>query len=159
MCHAAAFLVNGVSKPPHGSVFRAWGARAMKQFPQLSIATCHTYDIQYKFTYVCLGEGCGRRYGRHSKSIDVTRQRCGVCLGALMLEPRLKADGTPAAARTGGAFANYVKANFASAKKQMPGCSHADVMKELGARFRIGLDVTDTDGAVAVVNTPREAQD
>ena len=28
MCHAAAWVVNGCRKPPHGAVFRKWGAAA-----------------------------------------------------------------------------------------------------------------------------------
>ena len=56
MCHAAAWLVNHVAKPPHGAVFKGWAAIAMRAFPDLSIATCHTYAINFKFQFeVCHG--------------------------------------------------------------------------------------------------------
>ena len=120
-------------------MFYAWAAVAMKAFPDLSIQRCHTYDINFKFTYVCLGENCGRTYGRHSKSIDPDRHRCGYCHGALALQPRLRADGTPAAASGTNVFAAYVKANFADVRSKLGGVAHADVMRELGARFKAGL--------------------
>jgi hypothetical protein len=146
MCHVAAYLINGVSNPPHGDVFKAWAARGMRVFPDLNIQTCHNYEINYKYTYVCLGEGCGRTYGRHSKSIDTALKRCGYCHGALMLQPKLLADGTPAATRTGGAFAAFVKSHFASTRAEMPGSAHGDVMRELGIRFRASVKVGDEGG-------------
>lgn len=48
MCHAAAWLVNKISKPPHGREFKGYAARAMRAFPHLSIATCHSYEIEFK---------------------------------------------------------------------------------------------------------------
>lgn len=48
MCHAAAWLISHVSKPPHGDVFYSWASIAMKAYPDLAIATCHTYDINFK---------------------------------------------------------------------------------------------------------------
>jgi hypothetical protein len=150
MCHAAAFLVDGVSKPPHGTHFRAWAARAMRAHPGLDIQRCHSYDIHYKYTYACVGE-CGQTYGRHSRSIDVASKRCGRCFGALVLQPRLKADGTPAATRGPSAFAVYVKENFAAVKGELGPASHADVMRELGARFKLGLSFNTQSQATAGV--------
>lgn len=53
------------------------------------MTTCHTYTINYKYRYVCVGanllengergpadagRGCGAEIGRHSKSINVQTQ-------------------------------------------------------------------------------------
>lgn len=94
MCHAAAFLQDKVVKPPHGAAFKKWAAKAMAVYPELSIATCHSYEINFKFKWQC--QTCMKEYGRHSNSIDTTKQRCGSCTGVLKLLPRLRADGTPA---------------------------------------------------------------
>lgn len=94
MCHAIAFLQDKITKPPHGGVFKKWAAQAMAAFPQLSIATCHSYQINFKFKWEC--QTCQKEYGRHSNSIDTAKQRCGMCTGELKLKPRLRADGTPA---------------------------------------------------------------
>ena len=51
MCHAAAWLVNHVAKPPHGRIFKDWAALAMDKYPELSIATCHEYEINYKYKW------------------------------------------------------------------------------------------------------------
>lgn len=37
MCHAAAWIVNHVSKPPHGGQFRHWAAIAMRRFGDLKV--------------------------------------------------------------------------------------------------------------------------
>ena len=47
------------------------------------MSTCHSYDIYYKFRYSC--SGCGQTFGRHTKSIDLTRQCCARCKGRLRL--------------------------------------------------------------------------
>eukprot|EP00049_Salpingoeca_infusionum_P011662 m.203698 g.203698 ORF g.203698 m.203698 type:complete len:364 (-) comp14993_c0_seq2:905-1996(-) len=95
LCHAAAWLIHGVAKPPHGAVFQGLAAKAMRHYPHLSIKTCHSYEINYKHQYQCQTAWCLQIYGRHSKSINVKTQRCGKCHGELKLLPKLKADGTP----------------------------------------------------------------
>ena len=49
--------------------------------PGVPITTCHSYDINFKYRYVCVGPtpdveggGCGAEIGRHSKSIDITKK-------------------------------------------------------------------------------------
>jgi hypothetical protein len=39
---------------------------------------------------------CGKIYGRHSNSLDVTQKCCGVCRGLLVSLGRFNKDGTPA---------------------------------------------------------------
>jgi predicted SprT family Zn-dependent metalloprotease len=91
LCHAAAWLVHGVSKPPHGKHFKFWGQQVERNFPELEITTCHSYEIQFKFRWVC--KTCTQTYGRHSKSIDITKQRCGVCRSTLTFVGRFDAEG------------------------------------------------------------------
>lgn len=109
MCHVAAWLMKGVSKPPHGPEFKYYAAQVMEVFPKLNITTCHSYDINYKYQYQCQTEWCGHIYGRHSKSINTSKQRCGLCMGSLQLMPQLRADGTPRKQRNVNKFALYVK--------------------------------------------------
>ena len=74
MCHVAAWLVDGVSRPPHGDAFRRWAAR-VERVARIEVNTCHSYDIAFKYRYACTTPGCGLIYKRHSKSIDVRRPR------------------------------------------------------------------------------------
>ncbi len=84
MCHAAQWLVDGVSKPPHGAAFAAWARRATAAYPGRAVTVCHSYEIAYKYTYACVG--CGALIKRHSKSIS-DADRCGRpgCGGKLAL--------------------------------------------------------------------------
>ena len=80
MCHAAAWLINGVSDG-HGPLWTKWyiiviicyfhvylnvnlinsrANKAMETFPELPpIRRCHDYKIKTKFTYKCVD--CGYR--------------------------------------------------------------------------------------------------
>lgn len=83
LCHAAVWIVDKTSKPPHGPHFKAWVRRFADWDSRLSITTCHQYSIRYKFNYECVA--CGQTYGRHSRSINTTQQVCGKCKGRLEL--------------------------------------------------------------------------
>ncbi|ETN37860.1 uncharacterized protein HMPREF1541_07483 [Cyphellophora europaea CBS 101466] len=63
------------------------------------VTTKHSYEIEWKYLWACVGrdqnsamnflnvqatKGCGAEYGRHSKSIDTERMRCGRCKGKLV---------------------------------------------------------------------------
>ncbi|CAN0437826.1 unnamed protein product, partial [Discosporangium mesarthrocarpum] len=95
LCHAAAWVVDHASKPPHGERFWMWARKAMAAHPGVPVTTCHSYNIHYKHRFACAGtgeeraerwggggegeergrgEGCGAEFGRHSKSIDIERQ-------------------------------------------------------------------------------------
>jgi hypothetical protein len=54
MVHAAAWIVDGVSKPPHGSCFKKWAKVAMRDIPDAVVTTTHDYEIQYKYAWVSL---------------------------------------------------------------------------------------------------------
>ncbi|KAG5192328.1 SprT-like family-domain-containing protein, partial [Tribonema minus] len=137
LCHAAAWMVDHNVKPPHGPQFKAWARRAQRVYPHLPVTTCHSYDIAYKFRYEC--QGCKTVIGRHSKSLDTDKMACGACSGRLLLLPtqRVKADGTPVAARQPSGFSLFVKEHFASVKGGMGGASHGEVMRELSRRHKL----------------------
>eukprot|EP00039_Didymoeca_costata_P022847 m.5349 g.5349 ORF g.5349 m.5349 type:complete len:662 (-) comp3280_c0_seq2:294-2279(-) len=134
MCHAAAWLLNNNSKPPHGPIFKKWGMLVEAKYPDLSVETCHTYDINYKFKYQC--QTCRKIYGRHSKSIDVTKKACGICSGKLKLMPRLLSDGTPAKMRTPSRWQMFCKANLKTARRQHPEMTHGQVMSLLSEQYK-----------------------
>ena len=125
--------VDKANKPPHGPAFRRWAARAMAACPGLDVNTCHSYDIAFAFRYECTNGECRTQYGRHSASIDVSRKACGVCGGRLLLLPKLKADGTPAAKRAPTAFSLFVKDHFAAAKSALKAREHDCCMCAPGA--------------------------
>ncbi|ERF72961.1 hypothetical protein EPUS_05042 [Endocarpon pusillum Z07020] len=116
-CHLANFMVSGVRDRPHGVEFKSWAAKVTSTFRhherdmyrQVEVTTKHNYQIHHKYLWVCVGtppnaakgflnlppeeEGCGAEYGRHSKSIDPAKHRCGRCKGVLVQvrpKPKLK---------------------------------------------------------------------
>ncbi|XP_011684601.1 PREDICTED: uncharacterized protein LOC105447960 isoform X2 [Wasmannia auropunctata] len=134
MCHAAVWLIDG-DQGGHGVFWKRWTNKAMKTFPELPpITRCHRYKIKTKFTYRCIN--CGYSFGRHSKSLDLERKRCGRCHGKfeLLINKTTKSGTvqmqTPMREPTG--FALYVKQNYNSVKKEKSNIKHADVMKLLG---------------------------
>jgi len=83
MCHAASFLLNGVLDG-HGPIWKSWATRvnfAFKKIPKITVT--HSYEIRKKFIYKCLS--CSNEIHRFSKSIDITKQGCGVCHGRFQL--------------------------------------------------------------------------
>ena len=134
MCHAAAWLVDGVNKPPHGPVFKRWAAKASRAYSHYAVQTCHAYEIEYKHTWQCTE--CGSEFGRHSKSIDPEKQLCGACRGTLVYKPR-RPDGTPAKPRKASAFSSFVGERYRDVKKQLGArAKHADVMRALSAEWK-----------------------
>lgn len=136
MCHAAAWLINDVSDG-HGPIWAAWANKAKKVFPELPpIRRCHDYKIKTKFTYRCIS--CGYSIGRHSKSLDIEKKRCGHCYGKFeLLINKTTKSGTvqvQTPKREPSAFALYVKENYNSVKKEK-NLKHAEVMKLLGQQF------------------------
>ncbi|XP_071559407.1 uncharacterized protein [Temnothorax nylanderi] len=160
MCHAASWIIDDISDG-HGVFWTRWANKAMKTFPELPpIRRCHSYEIKTKFTYRCIE--CGYRYrilimmkidlkiasviflkhiifcsvGRHSKSLDIDKKRCGYCYGKFeLLINKTTKSGTvqvPTPKREPTGFALYVKQNYNSVKKEKSNLKHADVMKLLG---------------------------
>ena len=181
MCHAASWIISGY-KDGHGPIWKNWAARAMKRFPELPvIARCHSYEIRTKYVYRCQGCAYGKiqdlmiilindfcyqhtilnkfflivDYGRHSKSIDVSKKRCGRCRGELELFVASKIGGqykksekthgdphdpyemdtknllrTPKAPNS---FAMFVKDNYKTFRT--PGTTHKTAMDALSLQF------------------------
>ncbi|KAF5277771.1 hypothetical protein FQR65_LT03751 [Abscondita terminalis] len=131
LCHAATWIINEVANG-HGDFWKAWASKASRTFPELPpIKRCHDYVINTKYTYRCMD--CGYSIGRHSKSLDVERKRCGYCYGKFeILLNKTTKDGetkavpvTPKKAPSG--FALFVKEHYAIYKT--PQLNHGQVMK------------------------------
>jgi predicted SprT family Zn-dependent metalloprotease len=96
-CHLANYIVMGVRDQPHGASFQALGRKckeALKNHPtyggRIEVTTKHNYKIDYKYVWTCVD--CCQNYGRHSKSIDPSRHRCGKCKGLLQqIKPKPRA--------------------------------------------------------------------
>uniref|UniRef100_A0A8C1RDN0 Germ cell nuclear acidic peptidase n=1 Tax=Cyprinus carpio TaxID=7962 RepID=A0A8C1RDN0_CYPCA len=126
MCHAATWLINNV-RDGHGPFWRLYAGKAMLAHPELPmVSRCHSYDINYKFQYQC--NRCKNTIGRHSKSLDTTKFVCALCTGQLVLL-------TPSKPRAPTPFATFVKENYSSARQELAGQSHAEVMRKLSADF------------------------
>ncbi|CAH2316538.1 Hypothetical predicted protein [Pelobates cultripes] len=132
ICHAATWLINGV-RDGHGQFWRFYARKATLIHPELPMVTrCHSYEINYKYTYEC--SRCKNTIGRHSKSLDTEKFVCALCKGKLVLMGSTRKDGSPACSQL-TPFAKFVKENYGSAKKEMAGMSHAEVMRKLGVDF------------------------
>ncbi|KAL4910774.1 hypothetical protein BDW74DRAFT_172242 [Aspergillus multicolor] len=87
-CHLANYIVSEVRDQPHGISFKKWGQQCkekLKNHPvyggRIEVTTKHNYKIDYKYVWTCVD--CCQNYGRHSKSIDPGKHRCGKCKGLL----------------------------------------------------------------------------
>jgi len=139
LCHAASYLIDGV-KDGHGKFFKKWGRHCNELLPDIPVVSrCHSYQINYKFVYVC--SRCGQNYGRHSKSIDVGKKCCGICKGKLELKDRkgrVVKEGLDKENNTGSStpkinpFADFVKNNY----KREKGVTHSEVMKMLSEKWK-----------------------
>ncbi|KAJ5295872.1 hypothetical protein N7508_010693 [Penicillium antarcticum] len=94
-CHLANGLIS--RQGGHGPSFHAWGARCVEAMAghheygggRIKVTTKHSYEIDYKYSWEC--QGCQRKFGRSSKSIDPERQRCP-CMGMLVqVKPKPRA--------------------------------------------------------------------
>lgn len=135
-CHLANFMVSGIKDQPHGRQFKIWGAKCTKAFAHrgVEVTTKHSYQIDYKYIWSCSNELCGQEFKRHSKSIDPTKQTCGVCRGKIVQVKPVPRKQAGASGPVG--YAAFVKQNFAGLKKDMVGASHKEVMTALGQRYR-----------------------
>ncbi|CAE6435377.1 unnamed protein product [Rhizoctonia solani] len=144
MCHLGAWIFDSEMKPPHGSAFKRWWAtkialsnRIMEARPDITISTCHSYEISYKYEWKCSSGECGRTYGRHSKSIDPEKQVCGACRSKLV--PQFET--APKRTAFQGEF-YYLKTHMKDFKAANPGIQHGEVMKRLGEMFRAEKEAT-----------------
>uniref|UniRef100_A0A8C5WJV6 SprT-like domain-containing protein n=1 Tax=Leptobrachium leishanense TaxID=445787 RepID=A0A8C5WJV6_9ANUR len=139
ICHAATWLINGV-RDGHGQFWRLYARKATLSHPELPMVTrCHSYEINYKFTYEC--SRCKNTIGRHSKSLDTEKFVCALCKGKLVLLGSSRKDGSPSVSQL-TPFAKFVKENYSSAKKELTGMRHVDVMRKLSADFATKAKIT-----------------
>ncbi|GAB0099426.1 hypothetical protein DMENIID0001_152830 [Sergentomyia squamirostris] len=140
LCHAAAWIFDG-EKKGHSGHWRKWASKAnnvMKELPKISV--CHQYDIEYKYTYQCVG--CNAKTQMHSKSKKVENIRCKYCKSAIQVFLNKKnKDGeivqTPV--REASGFAKFVKEKYKIFKT--PQTNHAETMKLLSQEFtKINLE-------------------
>ncbi|XP_009995487.1 PREDICTED: acidic repeat-containing protein [Chaetura pelagica] len=140
-CHAATWLIHGV-RDGHGQFWRFYADKSAVIHPELPVVTrCHNYEINYKFTYMCVL--CKARIGRHSKSLDTDRFVCAFCGGQLVLSQPAGKDGTPARTHL-TPFAKYVKENYGLAKREQQELGHADLMRKLSADFALKTRLQDS---------------
>ena len=137
LVHAAVWIFEGISKPPHGTAFKRWAKIAMSKIPDVIVTTTHNYEIQYKFNWACVNPKCSFTIGRHSKSVDIIRHRCGRCRGKLI---EVTADGKPKKQAQPSAYNLFVKQHSKAVREQLvkrkPGVTQSEVMKELGRLWR-----------------------
>lgn len=132
LCHAAAWVFDNVSKPPHGRTFWRWADIAKRVYPQHEVHTCHSYVINFKHHWKC--NRCARVIGRHSKSIKPSDQ-CA-CGGDLVYQAPVRADGTPRRTPAPNAYTEFVKENFAAIKARNPGALHSQVMAKVSEEYK-----------------------
>ena len=137
LVHAAVWIFEGVSKPPHGADFKRWAKIAMSKVPDVKVTTTHSYQIQYRFNWACVNPKCSFTIGRHSKSVDLLRHRCGKCRGKLM---EITANGKPKKPAQPSAYNLFVKQHSKAVREQLAkrkaGVTQAEVMRELGRLWR-----------------------
>ncbi len=137
LVHAAVWIFDGVSKPPHGADFKRWAKMAMCKVPDVVVTTTHNYQIAFKFNWACTNPKCSFTVGRHSRSVDLNRHRCGKCRSTLI---EVTPDGKAKKQAAPSAYNLFVKQHSKAVRDQLlkrkPGITQAEVMKELGRQWR-----------------------
>ncbi|VVC35819.1 SprT-like,High mobility group box domain [Cinara cedri] len=166
LCHAACWIFNGIAEG-HGPSWKSWANKAMEIFPELPIIKrCHSYEVQTKFTYKC--KKCGYSFGRHSKSLNLEKKRCGHCYGEFELIVNkinynsVSNNNLPVVytdpvnelynlndvpqksnpSRKPSKFALFVKENYSRVKRENPLSKHGEIMKLLGEKFATSKTLT-----------------
>lgn len=128
MCHAAAWMIDGVYKPAHGKCFQKWAQIAMEYVRDIEVTTTHDYQISFKYAWACTTSKCECVIKRHSRSVDVNKHRCGRCQGKLMeIE-------VPSAPNASAASVEHVP------RKKAPPSAYNMFVKENSARLREQLE-------------------
>jgi predicted SprT family Zn-dependent metalloprotease len=140
MCHAAAWVVDGEKKPPHGNRFWKWANTCEQKIKGAKITTCHAYEIFKPFRYECTNIDCKIMYARHSKnSIDITKHRCGKCKSKLKYLGNFNTNGTPKKERAATGFSLFVKENYHLAvknRRKSQGTKASDIMLVLSKMYK-----------------------
>ena len=131
MCHAAQWLLDGESKPPHGDSFKSWARVVESRVPGLSVTTRHAFEVYARHRYSCLT--CGQQYRRHSRSLERRVCRCG---GELHYNGAFDRTGRLIAVADAPPFASFVKHEYAILRRRWPRVTHQRIMQELGRKYR-----------------------
>lgn len=141
-------MISGIKTNPHGKEFKVWASKVSRVFRDrgVEVTTKHGYEIEYKFIWKCVKEGCGREFGRHSRSLDTGRHVCGVCRGQLVQIKPVPRTGTNSSSVAAGEgeekgkglteYQRFVKENMAIIKRENPGSPQKDIMGLVGKRYR-----------------------
>lgn len=122
MCHAAAWIVDGSLRPPHGAFFQKWAQRAATAIPSIAITTKHNFMIQYKYSWKCVNPACSVQFiGRHGKrSIDIQRHVCGKCHGPLQVAvPDANSNSAEAACRPLTEYHRFIQKHSKCVARQL----------------------------------------
>ncbi|KAK4463313.1 SprT-like family-domain-containing protein [Cladorrhinum samala] len=151
-CHLANFMISGVTTNPHGKEFKAWAAKVTANFGEshgIEVTTKHSYEIDFKYVWSC--QECATEFKRHSKSIDTSRHRCGVCKGPLVqIKPAPRGNGAKAGGGKGegegdkggegrkqSEYQVFMKEEMRRVKQEQPGLRQNEVMKVVAARWKV----------------------
>eukprot|EP00917_Polyrhabdina_sp_WS-2016_P018212 GHVP01039335.1.p1 GENE.GHVP01039335.1~~GHVP01039335.1.p1 ORF type:complete len:352 (+),score=57.42 GHVP01039335.1:24-1058(+) len=133
MCHCAQFLLEGVSRPPHGKEFVKWAQRSTEAFPDFEVTTTHSYEIFKPHQFRCVD--CGKNFGRHSKSIKVDSHRC-TCFGKLVYVGKFKEDGTMCSKKQSSQYGQFISLEFQKLRELNPEIKFAEAMRILGRKWK-----------------------
>ncbi|GAB1317634.1 HMG box-containing protein [Madurella fahalii] len=135
-CHAATYMISGVTKNPHGPEFKAWGDKCSRAFSGrgINVTTKHSYEIDFKYVWECVE--CAYEYKRHSKSINPARHRCGKCKSELKQTkpvPRKNKEGDGPQKVT--EYQAFMKEQMRLIRAENPKTPQKDVMKIVASRW------------------------
>ena len=88
----------------------------------------------------CTQTWCEQEYGRHSKSIDIEKKRCGLCAGRLEFMGKFTSDGVLVKGsnveKKPTGFSKFVKENFGDVKKELGAKTpHKKIMEKLSEKW------------------------
>ncbi|XP_075720669.1 germ cell nuclear acidic protein-like [Rhinoderma darwinii] len=130
MCHAACWLINGVQKDGHGKLWKSYAQSVTRVHPELPpVNIYHTYDINYKYNYVC--EWCLNRVGRFT-SLKDERAHCRFCGGRLLLMNTTENEDMPSTSHH-TPYSQTFRENCSAAKRTASGINHQKPMQRLNS--------------------------
>ena len=135
-------MISGIKDNPHGSSFKTWAANCTRAFKHrnINVTTKHTYEIAYKYIWVCTSESCAVEYKRHSKSINPAKHSCGSCKGKLVQVQPVPRKGDGEGKKT--EYQEFVKREHERVRMGNPGKGFGEIMVILGREFRESKDQT-----------------
>ena len=150
LIHAAVWILEGVSRPPHGKEFKRWAKLAMRKIKDVEVTTTHSYEINYRYAWACTKSSCAFIVKRHSKSVDTKKHLCGRCKSRLIEVDPNSSTGTSATPKKQpkpSAYNVFVRNQYKTVRQDLiheqisrgiknPNVAQSDVMKECARRWR-----------------------